>query len=104
MGNFALSKKNKPFPKRLQLKSRKRKRYPRRSLNAKSFKWIEVKELCNQNLIVGCKLPNKFSEREDPKTFKIFTGVVINEKNFSISNYDNKGTLGITALSYYRSD
>merc|ERR1712206_40107 len=51
---FVLLKKNKPFPKRLHLKSLKRKRYPRRSLNAKSFKWIEVKELCNQHILLPC--------------------------------------------------
>merc|ERR1712018_609720 len=42
---LTLVEKNKLSPKP-QLKNQKRKRFPKRSLNAKSFKWTEAKEPC----------------------------------------------------------
>merc|ERR1711997_121988 len=48
---FAWLKKSRHLQKHLHLKNQKRRRCPKRSLNAKSSKWTEVKEPCNVEIL-----------------------------------------------------
>merc|ERR1739848_435537 len=48
---FAWLKKNRHLQKQQQLKNLKRRRCPKRSLNAKSSRWTEVKEPCKVELL-----------------------------------------------------